>query len=123
MPVGWGCQIVWEGIMSRSAKYRRRVAAFNRRQKIREERDATYGGIKLVNDNLGKIWTAIIQQHYKIELPNEIPGYVVSMMMASMKILRASMPNAVILDCFDDAQNYLEIAQEDYEEEHEGSTS
>lgn len=80
--------------------------------KIREERSKTYGGCKPNHDNLGLVFTGILQQHYQIEMPHPLPGHVVALMMAALKATRASNPFGFNADNYLDGKAYFAIAEE-----------
>lgn len=78
------------------------------------ERGASYGPVGLNQGVLGKAWTAILESHYQIKLPHDIPAHVASLMMVSLKQLRAANPFKFNQDNYDDGHNYLTIAEATY---------
>lgn len=81
-------------------------------QKIFEERskqflDATFG-----NEQTGLAWTGIIQNYFRLSLPEPIPSHVVLLMLAAHKICRAALPTPIHHDSYDDAKVYVELARE-----------
>jgi len=80
-------------------------------QKIRTKR---YGQDFTRNhQNLGLIWTGILQSYYEIQFPEMMPSHVVLLMMAASKINRASTEKGKLLDeeNYDDGKIYLELAK------------
>lgn len=77
------------------------------------QRSATYGDARQNHTQLGLAWTALLQSHYRIELPHPIPPHVVALMMCNLKILRASLPEGGGgLDDFVDLHVYAKIGEE-----------
>lgn len=58
---------------------------------IVEERGKVYGDPYPSLRNIGLAWTAVIQQHYQIDLPHPIPASRVAMMMAVFKVQRSAL--------------------------------
>lgn len=56
--------------------------------KERSERNG-YGEPRLNHENLGRIWAAMIGQHFGSGVP-DLPPYLVALMMSAVKVLRAS---------------------------------
>lgn len=79
-----------------------------RSEQLIKERGRVYGDALLGHTNIGMAWTAILQQHYGIALPNIIPPEIVALMMASLKIHRAT--RVFHQDNYDDAFVYLGFA-------------
>ena len=81
---------------------------------IEEQRGSENGyGDPLPNmRNIGKSWTAKLNQHYGIPLLHDIPADIVALMMADLKLMRAS-NSKYHEDNFDDAHIYLDFAQRD----------
>lgn len=61
--------------------------------------------------NLGLAWTAILQDHFKIQLDHPIPGHVVALMMVSLKCNRAARPFKINPDDYEDIGGYCKLAQ------------
>ena len=59
-------------------------------QKIWDKRAKEYGDGILNHENVGLMWTGILQCYFQTKLPHQIPGYIVSLMMAAIKISRAA---------------------------------
>lgn len=57
--------------------------------------------------SIGWIWRGILENHFGSELPEEIPARIVSLMLAGMKLSRASRPRPHREDNFLDAIGYL----------------
>lgn len=55
-----------------------------------EERGKIYGDPYDSHVNIGKTWTALIQQHYGQTLPHDIPASLVAQMMSAFKIQRSA---------------------------------
>lgn len=79
-------------------------------EEIKAERASTYGPYKRNMATAGKQVTALLEQHYQMELPHPIPGYVMAHIMVAIKINRAVVPLKESKDNYDDAHNYLDIA-------------
>lgn len=54
------------------------------------ERSQTYGPYATSMESIGLIWTGLLQHHYNIRLDHPIPPHVSALMLASMKICRAT---------------------------------
>ena len=67
-----------------------------------EERGKVYGDPYQSHKNIGLSWTAMIQQHYGIDLDHPIPPALVAQMMVVFKMQRS----AVVFK----ADNYLDAA-------------
>ena len=76
-------------------------------------------GFFQAHKNLGKLWTAILESYYGIELPELIPSHVVLLMMAVSKINRAASEKGKLVDedNYVDGKIYLELAQNAKKEE------
>lgn len=83
---------------------------------IFEDRERRYGNHVLGHQNLGLIWTALIQHHYGIKLPYNLPAHLVELMMMGNKINRIAV-NPAGHDHYDDAQIYLAMAEDAAERE------
>ncbi len=81
-------------------------------EEIIEVRGEQYGDFRLSQRLAGKGITAILESHYQMDLPHEIPGHVVSLIMAQLKILRAALPFRFDHDHYIDARNYITFAQQ-----------
>ncbi len=83
----------------------------NKVEKIRAERDNLYGPHTDAHRRCGMIWTALLEQHYQINLPHPIPGSVVELMMAGNKMNRIAVaPDHA--DSYDDCEIFLELSKE-----------
>lgn len=76
----------------------------NKIDDMMKARGKVYGNFKQGNDRIGAVWAAILN------LSAPIPGEVVSLLMAAMKIVRAVQGN-FHEDNYIDAQVYLEMAK------------
>ena len=76
------------------------------------ERAPKYGPVKTSHQTVGLIWSALIENHYKCKLQHPIPGYMVALMMAALKINRASVKDGFQEDNYLDAMNYLQFAMD-----------
>lgn len=76
----------------------------NNRRKI-------YGPSPFNQDTVGKAWTAVLESHYQIKLPHDIPSHIVALLMTQLKIIRASTPFVRRKDSYDDAHGYIAIAE------------
>lgn len=76
---------------------------------IWKDRNIVYGDSTVANTQLGLIWTAMIQQHYGIELPHPIPADLALLLQAGMKLCRlARKPDHE--DSQKDALVYMKLA-------------
>lgn len=82
-------------------------------QEIQKEREKRYGGKTTFNhENLGIIWTGILQNYFRIKLPAIIPAHIVLLMFSASKINRAvSEVGIPDNDNYDDGKIYLELAK------------
>lgn len=81
-------------------------------KKIRAERRAILGDdTEHQHMNLGKKWTATLNEYFDINFP-DIPAHIVCLMLVDLKTCRAAKPFTYRQDDFDDAYNYLHFAQE-----------
>ncbi len=78
-------------------------------KKIFLQRQETYGPFDQCHRNLGLAWTALIQNHFHIELEHPIPGFLAALMLATMKQVRAT--NVFHADNYDDMLNYNQFAE------------
>ena len=82
----------------------------SRLDQIAEERRQVYGDPQLSHDSIGKTWTGLLQNHYGISLPHDIPDYVVAHMLNTMKSVRSM--RVFHKDNYDDAHNYLRFGED-----------
>lgn len=80
-------------------------------KKIKAEREKRYGSHLKGHKNLGLIWTGLLQNHYEIELPHPLPGFLVEAMMAANKLNRIATDSSH-KDSYDDAKIYISLAQD-----------
>gem|GEM_PF-6206835 len=81
-------------------------------KEVFDQRQKRYGDFVNAHENLGLIWTALIQNHFRIILPGPIPSYLVLLMMASSKLNRAvAEKNLPDSDNYDDNKIYIEMAK------------
>lgn len=78
------------------------------------ERGRIYGDPERCHANLGLAITAILQQHYQIDFPEPIPGYVVALIMCAVKTVRAS-GTVYHPDNYVDLEAYKRFAQQMHE--------
>lgn len=79
---------------------------------IRQDREKQYGQSSADNHrNLGLAWTALIQQHYGIQLDHPIPASLAATMNAAQKSQRQAR-NPEKTDTLADLRNYATIAHE-----------
>jgi hypothetical protein len=89
-----------------------RAAETDPEAQIRIERRRIYGDPRLNLDATGDAWRGILAQHFGYR-PPEIPGEIVALMLAAMKIVRASCTaGAGHADNYIDGRNYIQIARE-----------
>ena len=75
-----------------------------------DERGKIYGEPQESMTNIGVAWTAILQQHFGITLPNAIPPWVVANMLVAFKLQRTL--KGWHEDNYIDAEAYLRFAKE-----------
>jgi hypothetical protein len=81
-------------------------------KQIHSQRTARYGDATAGHQNLGRIWAALLSQHYGIKLKN-IPSRIVLLMFAASKLNRAAIePLNANSDCYDDGKIYMELAKD-----------
>lgn len=82
-------------------------------REVLEDRMAIYGPPSDMSIQVAAHWTAILRAHFpRLDLP-EIPPHLVGLMMAALKIHRASAPYLKgDADSYVDLHNYAEIARE-----------
>lgn len=84
------------------------------RAELRRQRNALYGDPQRSMENLGLLWTGILQDHFQIRLPHMIPSYITSAMMAAFKLGRSVRPfQKNTTEDYTDLRNYLDFSQED----------
>ena len=86
-------------------------SAIDETELLIEERGKIYGDIKTNWDNIGKMWTGLLQQHYKIKLSHDIPADLGCLMMVALKASR-SVNGVYHKDNFDDGTAYLKMAND-----------
>lgn len=84
----------------------------SKHDQIRKERGLRYGPVKEGHDNLGLIWTGLLQDHYQIVLSHPIPSHIACLMLSGLKLSRAARPFRYDRDDYDDERNYTNFAQE-----------
>jgi len=77
---------------------------------ILAEREATHGNFAWNMRCIGRAWTAILEAHWKKEMP-DLPGYVVALMMDSLKTQR-TLCGSYTEDHYIDKGGYTRIAKE-----------
>lgn len=80
-------------------------------QKLREDRGAVYGDIKINHKTIGKMVTGLLENHYQMKLPHDVPGHIVALIMVMVKANRAAAPFKFNNDTYDDGMNYFDIAR------------
>ena len=81
-------------------------------KEVFERRQKRYGDFINAHENLGLIWTALIQNHFRIILPRPIPSHLVLLMMAGSKLNRAVAEEDLLdFDNYDDNKIYIEMAK------------
>ncbi len=76
-------------------------------QKIVEERGREYGDPKVSHEIIAQAWSSVLSASNKFRVI--VTAKDVAAMMTIMKILRASHPNEVSNDTYDDARIYLDF--------------
>lgn len=81
---------------------------------LRHHRGARYGKDPLPGfRSLGRLWRALIEDWFQVELPDDIPPHVVSLMCVGLKLSRAARPwEKPDTDDYDDAHVYLQLSQD-----------
>lgn len=81
---------------------------------LRHQRGARYGKDPLPGfRSLGRLWRALIEDWFQVELPDDIPPHVVSLMCVGLKLSRAARPwEKPDTDDYDDAHVYLQLSQD-----------
>lgn len=81
-------------------------------RKVMRKRQKVYGppGPNFVA--FGKAVTALLEAHFQVKLPHEIPPHVASLIYAQGKLLRMALPFAYNGDSAVDAKAYVDIAEE-----------
>lgn len=79
---------------------------------VRDERQAVYGDFIKGHENLGRIWGAMLSNHF--QRPQEdLPPDLVMAMLAGLKMSRISLPGGRLHhDNFLDAKAYLQMCEE-----------
>lgn len=82
-------------------------------QQIFDERQKRYGHFIEAHNNLGLIWTGLIQNYFRIKLSEPIPAHLVLLLMAASKLNRAVAEEDHLLDFdnYDDNKIYIEMAR------------
>jgi len=75
-----------------------------------QERGQVYGDPFSAHKNIGLSWTALLQQHYGIDLPHPLPAALVAQMMVVLKMQRAA--RVYHQDNYLDARAYTGFAEE-----------
>lgn len=79
------------------------------KERVVDDRRGTYGDPNIMHAAIGKAWAGVLSVHLMTDVP-PIPPHIVAMMMASMKINRAS-GKAIHHDNYLDAAVYLDFAE------------
>jgi Domain of unknown function (DUF6378) len=83
-----------------------------REQEIYRERSNQYLDATFGNMRTGEMWSGILQNYFRCELPGIIPSHVVLLMLLAHKICRAAIPTPISHDHYDDMKVYVELARE-----------
>lgn len=78
---------------------------------IIEERGKVYGDPNLSFRVAGKAMTALLESHYQMHLPHDIPPHVMSEIMVVIKACRACVPFDFHEDNYNDQVNYVKLAR------------
>ena len=76
-------------------------------KKVFLERQGTYGSVVMSHQQIGRMWAAKLTNYLGVQV-DDLPGYMVALMMVDMKTQRASRVHHN--DNYVDAHNYLEFA-------------
>ena len=81
-------------------------------EKVMKTRQKVYGPTGPNFVAFGKAVTALLEAHYQIRLPTDIPPHVASLIYAQGKLIRMALPFAYNGDSAVDAKAYVDIADE-----------
>lgn len=81
---------------------------------LRNTRGSRYGKDPMPGfRSLGRIWRGLLEDWFQVELPDDIPPHVVSLMCVGLKLSRAARPfEKPDTDDYDDSHVYLELSQD-----------
>lgn len=79
-------------------------------QKIYDQRKQVYGDGIFNHEQVGLMWTGILQCYFQTKLPAPIPSHIVSLMMSAVKVSRIA-EGCYQKDDYTDAIIYLHIAE------------
>lgn len=79
---------------------------------IRHKRERIYGDAYQNHKTLSKMVTALLEQHYQIDLPHDLPGHMMALIMTLVKANRSATPLAFNPDNYVDGMAYFQIAEE-----------
>lgn len=80
-------------------------------QEIFAQRQKRYGAFIRAHENLGLLWTGLIQNYFRIQLPSTIPSHIVLLMMVASKLNRITAEGSVNDENYDDGKIYLELTK------------
>lgn len=87
--------------------------AIDKVKEILDERGKSYevnGGPAHGASQLGRMWAALLSEHYGIVL-TDIPPHIVLLMMSQLKLSRAARPTGYKQDNYIDGIAYLDLAE------------
>lgn len=85
------------------------AAEAKRLQQIMIDRGQKYGDKRINHEGIGKMYTGLLESHYQMRLPHPVPGFLVALMTACIKLNREAFCENQ--DNIDDAKNYLDISK------------
>jgi hypothetical protein len=81
-------------------------------RRVQRERARQYGDHVHGHANLGLLWTALLQNHYGIQLSHPVPASLAELMMAANKLNRAATPTPGHPDDYRDAAIYVRLSED-----------
>lgn len=79
---------------------------------LAEERGKIYGDYGILHDSAAKTLQGLLEVHFQQQLPGNIPGSLICSFMASLKLLRSSVPRVHHEDNYRDALVYTEFSDQ-----------
>lgn len=83
--------------------------------KVVSERQSIHGRPAFGHGQLGRTWSALLSEHFQ-EQVEPLPAHLVELMLAALKLHRASRPMKRSDDDYVDAINYINFAAQDSKE-------
>jgi len=83
-----------------------------RMEEVTEDRGKVYGDLLSTFAATGKALTALLEAHYEIKLPHDIPPHVAGQVMVIIKALRASKNYDYNEDSYIDEMNFARLSMQ-----------